>query len=53
MTEQLEMTALIACLDFPGRGAVSIKEIAAKLGYTPRHVIGWIETGELGHFDGR
>ena len=53
MTEQLEMTALLACLDFPGRGAVSIKEIAAKLGYTPRHVVGWIETGELGHFDGR
>ncbi len=52
-TEQLHMTEMLACLDFPGRGAVSIKEIAAKLGYTPRHVIGWVESGELGHFDGR
>lgn len=53
MPEQLQFTQILACLDFPGRGTVTVREIAKKLGYCDRHVAGWIEAGELIAIDGK
>lgn len=50
--DQLQF-AFFACLDFEGRANLGVREVAHKLGYTPRHVIGWIDLGELAAFDGR
>lgn len=52
MSEQLQF-GFFACLDFEGRVTLSVREVALRLGYTTRHVIGWIESGELAAFDGR
>ncbi|WP_221029924.1 hypothetical protein [Actomonas aquatica] len=53
MPEQLEFTRILACLDFPGRRVVTVHEIAEALGFTPRHVAGWIESGDLLSVDGK
>ncbi len=53
MVEQLQFTAMLHSLDFPGRTTLRAEEIAAKLGITRQHVLNHIEDGSLQAIDAR
>jgi hypothetical protein len=41
-----------ACLDFSGRATVTVKEIARKTGYTPKHIANLIEAHHIAALNG-
>lgn len=42
-----QLSLPFACLDFPGRDTVAVREIAAKLGVTSQHILDHIDAGTL------
>jgi hypothetical protein len=52
-TEQLQFSAMLHSLDFPGRSALRADEIAAKLGVTTQHILDLVDEGILSAIDVR
>lgn len=51
MATEQQLSLPFACLDFPGRGAVCVWEIAAKLGCSDQHILNLIDDGTLHPLD--
>ncbi|MCX6951168.1 MAG: hypothetical protein NTV51_03140 [Verrucomicrobia bacterium] len=51
--DQLQLVFPFPSLDFPGRATLTVKEIAAKLGWTAKHIINLIGDGEMPCLNGR
>ena len=51
--EQLQLVFPFPSLDFPGRATLTVGEIAAKLGWTEKHILNLIGAGDLPCLNGK